>query len=124
MAIDSLSGNTMSKLTIKSPRLAGSLGLGRPFPTTRLTVEGLMTSSWRFKANRSPPNSGTETCDPHKAWKEKKIIGQKKSSTKSKFIKFVKRIHQKKSSKNSDTEGCDLHKAYNEKKNNSNLVDI
>ena len=72
MAVDSLSGNTMSKLTIKSPRLAGSLGLGRPFPTTRLTVEGLMTSSWRFKANRSPPNSGTETCDPHKAWKEKR----------------------------------------------------
>lgn len=41
---ESVSGNLISKLTIKSPLRVGSFGRGRPYPWIRLTVFGLITS--------------------------------------------------------------------------------
>ena len=73
---DSLSGNCMSKLTIKSPLRLTSLGLGKPLPTMRLTVLGCTTSSCKLTTMRSPPNKGISARAPHRAWKikRKKIL--------------------------------------------------
>ena len=69
---DSLSGNCMSKLTIKSPLRLTSLGLGKPLPTMRLTVLGCTTSSCKLTTMRSPPNKGISARAPHRAWKIKR----------------------------------------------------
>ena len=73
---DSLSGNWMSKLTIKSPLRLTSLGLGKPLPTMRLTVLGCTTSSCKLTTIRSPPNKGISARAPQRAckMKEKKIL--------------------------------------------------
>ena len=71
VVLDNLSGNTISKLMIKSPRLPGSLGKGSPLLTMRLTVEGLTISSWRLTIILSPPKSGTSTLDPQRACKKR-----------------------------------------------------
>ena len=72
VVLDNLSGNTISKLMIKSPRLPGSLGKGSPLLTMRLTVEGLTISSWRLTIILSPPKSGTSTLDPQRACKKRR----------------------------------------------------
>ena len=65
---DILSGKAMSKEMRRSPLLVGSLDWGRPLPTIRLTVDGLMTSSVKLNTSRSLPVSvGTSTLTPHKA---------------------------------------------------------
>ena len=71
---DSLSGNWMSKLTIKSPLRLTSLGLGKPLPTMRLTVLGCTTSSCKLTTIRSPPNKGISARAPQRACKMKKKI--------------------------------------------------
>lgn len=63
------SGNFMSKLIIRSPRLDVSFGWGSPSPEIRLCVFGL-TISLNWIGIEPPDSVGTLTLHPHKACKK------------------------------------------------------
>lgn len=73
VAVDSRSGNLMSKATSKSPFLVGSLGNGSPYPGNLLTVCGFTISPCRFTVSFSPVMVGTSMTVPHNACNNGKL---------------------------------------------------
>lgn len=66
---ESISGNLISNDTNKSPRLDGSLAIGRPCPCNLLIVVGLITSDFRFRGIFLSVRVGTTISVPHNACK-------------------------------------------------------
>lgn len=68
-----VSGKFTSNSTIRSPLFSGFLGNGRPCPATVLLMPGL-TTSVIFMLHVLPSIVDTVTEQPHKDWKDRKML--------------------------------------------------